>query len=104
MAARVDLLLDANGDLPIDAVGLMPVGNSDKQHLEDLLSSFKGEWKQFIFNGVGLAKYLKSTGTKLNALSNDAKQQMQRDGYSTGRFLLGYDATGKLHIYPNASI
>jgi hypothetical protein len=97
MAARTDLLLLPNGDLPIGAK-LMTTGPSDLQHQKDMFSSFPGEWKQFPNNGIGTARRLKSTGNNTLNLKNTARQQLQRDGYNVGNMQFEYDDTGKLLI------
>lgn len=102
MAARTDLLLDANGDLPIGAT-LMTTGPSDLQHQRDMFSSFPGEWKQFPQNGVGTAGYLKSSGNRLMALNNSARQALQKDGYNVGNIKFKEGIDGKLNIITNAS-
>lgn len=102
MAARTDLLLDANGDLPI-AAKLMTVGPSDLQHQRDMFSAFPGEWKQFPQNGVGVRKYLKASGFKLLTLENKGRQALQADGYSAGKMKFSTDDNGKLITYTNAS-
>lgn len=103
MGARTDLLLDVNGDLPIDAVGLMPTGPADLQVQQDMFASFPGEWKQFIFNGIGVYRSLKVTGTKVQALKNRARQQLLADGYSVGRMNIYNKPDGTLVIQTNAS-
>lgn len=98
---RTDLLLDANDDLPIYVAGLMPFGVSDGQHQRDMFASFPGEWKQFIFNGIGVSKYLKATGNKILALKNIATQQLANDGYNISKINVAFDSTGKLIIGTN---
>lgn len=96
---RTDLLLDSDGDLPIDAPGLMPVGFSDYQHQVDMFAAFPGEWKQFIFNGIGTDRYLKSTGNKLAAFKRNARQQLANDGYGNiSQINAAFNAEGKLVI------
>jgi hypothetical protein len=103
MAARTDLLLDLNGDLPIGAK-LMTTGPSDLQHQKDMFRSFPGEWKQFLNNGIGLAGYLKTSNPKrISTLKNQARQQLQRDGYNVGNMLITFDASGKMIIKTNAT-
>jgi hypothetical protein len=102
MAARTDLLLDPSGDLPIGA-RLMTTGPSDLQHQKDLMASFPGEWKQFIFNGVGTARYIKKSGSNLLSLKNTARQQMQQDGYNVGVMTTYFNPAGTLVIEVNAS-
>ena len=73
-----DFLLDEDGDLLIQN-GDFVIGNSDNQNVEDIISSFAGEWKEFPFVGVGLIQYLKSQdGQKA---TNIIKTQLQADGF-----------------------
>ena len=73
-----DFLLDEDGDLLIQN-GDFVVGNSDNQNVEDIISSFAGEWKELPFVGVGLIQYLKSQdGQKA---TNIIKTQLQADGF-----------------------
>jgi hypothetical protein len=44
-----------NGDFIID--------NSDEQNIENILVSFKGDWKQWPLIGVGIIKYIHSPQT-----------------------------------------
>ncbi len=103
MAARYDLLLDANNDLPIEATGAMPVGPSDLQHQRDMFISFRGEWKQFLQNGVGVPRYLKSTGTSMLELKSAARQALQKDGYSVGNLRIVELSDNSIEIITNAS-
>lgn len=74
-----DFLLDEDGDLLIQN-GDFVVGPSDVQHVEDIIQSFLGEWKQFPFVGVGLLQYIKSEDGQKAVTS--IKEQLQADGYS----------------------
>lgn len=102
MPARTDILLDNNGDFPVDAVGLMPVGYSDRQHIADAFDALQGEWKQFLTNGIGTLKYLKASGTKILFLKKNARTQLQNDGYNVGNLTATFNANNKLIIRPNA--
>lgn len=102
MAARTDLLLDSDGDLPIDFVGLMPIGYSDKQHIKDNFQSFPGEWKQFPTSGIGVGRYLKASGAAILTLKNNARQGLQSDGYKVANMKIGFDGSNRMVIHPNA--
>ena len=82
----------------------MPVGFSDYQHQRDMAQSFPGEWKQFIFNGIGISRYLKATGSKLLALKNNTRQQLQKDGYNPGDIKTTWDDNGTLIIKLNTQL
>lgn len=63
----------SNGDFIIDY--------SDSTHIQDIIESFPGEWKEFPTLGVGLMQYLNSSG-KEQELKNEIKRQITADGYS----------------------
>jgi len=79
MAQFADFIVDSNGDLEIQN-GDFVVGLSDFQHIQDIIYSFAGEWKQFPLVGVGIQQYLKSQNA--SDAVNSIKQQLQSDGYS----------------------
>lgn len=82
MAVRTDIILDADGDFPI--ANNTPIGYSDRQHVADNFVSMIGWWKQFPTNGIGIAKYLKSSGNALLELKRVVRIQLNADGYSIG--------------------
>jgi len=43
-----------NNDLTITPAGDFAIGESDNQHLYDIINSFPGWWKQFPQVGVGI--------------------------------------------------
>jgi hypothetical protein len=47
-----------NGDLVVEA--------SDQRHIEDIIDSAKGEWREFPALGVEIIRYLNSTGQVAN--------------------------------------
>jgi hypothetical protein len=102
MAIRVDLPVKANGDLDLGIKAMAGVF-SDNQHQRDMFSSQPGDWKQFPHNGIGVAKYLKSPSNKLLTLKNQARQQLQNDGYSVGNLQIAFDENNKMLIQTNAS-
>lgn len=97
MAARTDLLLDTNGDLPIGAA-LMTTGPSDEQHQKDMALSNPGDWKQYPQNGIGIGNYVKSTGIRLLQLQKEARQQLVRDGYNVLKLQFKTTGNDKLII------
>ena len=78
-----DILLDANYDLAIER-GDLVTGESDAQHLELLLQTNQGEWRQDPLVGVGLSRYLSSPYGPQQAaeLTRTLSIQLERDGYS----------------------
>lgn len=102
MAIRYDIALKYDGDLPIGAK-LMGTAPSDLQHQKDMFSSFAGEWKQFPSNGVGIARYLKSSGNDLLTIEKKGRQALKADGYTAGKMKFSYSNENKLIIDTNAS-
>lgn len=80
MAARIDILLDADGDLPIEDNNLT-LGFSDEQHMKDCIVSNVGWWKQYPANGVGISLYQKSRYNRAY-VENKVKQQLTNDRYT----------------------
>ena len=103
MAIRTDLALDSSGDLPIEAVGLMPVAPSDNQHIKDAFASFRGDWKQYLQNGIGVRRKLKSTGLRMLDLERESRIQLTRDGYKVGNLKVRESANQTIVITPNVS-
>lgn len=90
-----DFLSDENGDLLIQN-GDFVVGASDFQHVEDIITSFCGEWKQYPILGVGLLQYLNSQNPQ--KATTIIKQQLQSDGYNLQNAQVGVDTNGTLKV------
>ena len=100
MAFR-DLKLVKN-DLFIDtSIGDFGIEDSDFQHIQDIINSFPGWWKNFPEIGVGGQAYIKSSGQD-QALARNIKIQLQGDGYSVDNVQISRDNAGNLVITPNA--
>lgn len=63
----------SNGDFVIE--------QSDPQHIELIIDSWFGGWKQFPLCGVGIDNFIKSAGQSL-ALKRAISVQLEADGYS----------------------
>ncbi len=72
-----DILLDETGDLAI-INGDFAFGESTIQHQTLLLSSQKGEWKEFPKTGIGIENYLNDDTT--NDMMNEISDQFEKDG------------------------
>jgi len=90
-----DFLLDDDGDLLIQN-GDFVVGASDVQHVEDIINSFVGEWKQYPILGAGLLQYLNSENAQ--QASTNIKQQLQSDGYSLQSVKVNIDSEDNLRV------
>ena len=72
-----DFLIDTDYDLAVTG-GDIATGNSNVQHQQLLLATFKGEWKEKPTMAVGAAGFLKDADTQ--GLSAEIKQEFERDG------------------------
>lgn len=91
-----------DNDLYIDPkTGDFSIVPSDNFHIEDILSSEPGWWKQFPLVGAMLRKLLKG---KFNSqvVESTIKQQLEADGYQVGRPYVKIDRNGKAIVSPNA--
>jgi len=71
------------GDIEIDN-GDFVVSESDQQHIEDILISSKGDYKQSPFSGVGIRDWLKgpSSLSIINDLEKEIRMQLVYDSFS----------------------
>ena len=78
---RSDILQDSTGDIYINPnTNDFDFGASDVNHINDIIVSFPGWWKQFPSLGVGVMAYLKGKGNSQSLLKS-IRLQMQSDGY-----------------------
>lgn len=78
MADRNDILNNSDGTLQT-AAGDFVVGNSDEQHIMDILESRPGDWKRTPTTGYGIYDAMKS---EINQASRKRMQkQLQAEGY-----------------------
>lgn len=77
---RKDLTLGTEtGDL-VFTNGDLAIGDSDEQNAQLILDAEKGEYKEHPQVGVGLHKYLKSTGRE-REMRREIAVQLELDGY-----------------------
>ena len=74
-----DILLNDDGDLQFEN-GDFKKGESTYQHQRFLLTSQKGEWREYPLVGVGLQDYLNDHN--LSDLSFEIENQFENDGMS----------------------
>jgi hypothetical protein len=98
---RTDILLNNNDCLFSD--GDFSAGASDEQHIIDTIAAFKGWWKQYPLDGVGVAYYQKGNVDKQD-LTKNIRIQLQSDGYRVDNPTVNLSADGQLIINPNASL
>tara|TARA_R110002020_G_scaffold180781_1_gene375426 strand:+ start:2114 stop:2434 length:321 start_codon:yes stop_codon:yes gene_type:complete len=100
MAKAKDIRFDnETNDLFIDPVtGDFAITESDTRHVNDLIESFAGWWKEFPAVGVGIRRSSATSGSK-QRVSRDVKIQMIADGYKvTG---IQFDKEGKIFVTGN---
>jgi len=73
-----DFLQDDNNDLIIEN-GDFKVGDAESQHIQDLLLSAKGEWKEHPLVGAELQRELKAR--EYTRAVREANIQLTADGY-----------------------
>lgn len=95
-----DFLLDQDGDLLIRD-GDFAVGESDDQHIEDIITAFPGWWKQFPLLGVGIFQNIKSSQNPQD-LERSIKINLQSDGYDVSNARVAINGNGKMEVSPNA--
>lgn len=81
MATAKDFLQDTDNDILIENNDFV-IGNSDDDHIVDIINSNQGDWKEYVLCGVGIDNYLNSSGLQLK-LKQVILQQLAADGYSS---------------------
>ncbi|QOG04328.1 hypothetical protein [Flavobacterium sp. MDT1-60] len=75
-------LLIIKGDFEGDLKGDFAIKDSDQQHIEHLLLSQKGSYKEFPILGVGIKKYINSPdATSRLRLENEIDKQLSYDNF-----------------------
>jgi len=80
MAKAHDIRLDDNGDLFIDSGGDFEISESDTRHVDDIIDSYIGHWKEFPTVGVGIKRKQSQSGS-IQRVSREIKIQLIADGY-----------------------
>lgn len=99
MVLAYDILLGADGDLPIEQNNFT-IGPSDNQHLQDAMLAAPGWWKQFPQNGIAIVSYQKARVQPLKVLAK-VKQQLSNDGYTLVNPKVPF-INGTMGVIPNA--
>lgn len=82
-----DVILDDSNDLSITDNGDFSILDSDQQHVILIINTYFGQWKQSPFLGVGIIRYLNSSGQQ-NVLKRNITVQMIADGYKVNDIIL----------------
>jgi len=98
----VDFLVDANGDLQEDPVTQDWVeGNSDGQHIQDILTLEPGELKYDPLMGVGILKSMNGPSNN-SALRKTILMQLEADEYNVLNLILETNENGISNIQIDA--
>jgi len=77
-----------NNDLAIDATtGDFYIGDSDTQHVKDIISCFVGWYKEFPTIGVGVKRFLGRPGG-IQVLKREIKLHLKSDGYRADNIII----------------
>lgn len=77
-----------NNDLFINPeTGDFLVGESDTQHVQDIINSNVGWWKEFPTLGVGIKKYLGNPGG-IQVVKRAVKIHLKSDGYRVDNVII----------------
>lgn len=91
-----DFLFDDDGDLKI-VDGDFVVGESDLQHVEDLILSGPGWYKEFKELGVNAQQYIGSSGRQ-QEIERNIRLNLQADGFNVNRLRVQQLSTGLFKI------
>lgn len=96
MAKAQDFILDSDGDILIQD-GDFVIGESDGQHIRDIMSSVPGWFKEFPFVGFNPYQFLNSRSS-VQQQSQLAKIQLESDGYvvDANQLSISIDSDGKI--------
>ena len=81
-----DIILDDDFDLIIEN-GDFKVSESDMQHIQLICITDLGHWKNAPLLGVGIEKYISSSG-QTDALKRSINIQLSADGYRVNEILV----------------
>lgn len=99
-STRTDFLLDDTGDLLIEN-GDFAIGLSDEQHVSDIVSANKGDYRQFPTVGADLSKFLNKQDNNISQLKRDIQVNLEADGYRVKNFSIDSAGAMNLDYEPN---
>ena len=99
-STRTDFLYDDDGDLLI-IDGDFATGLSDEQHVSDILSANKGDYRQFPTVGAGLIRFVKKQDNNLAELKREIQVNLQSDGYKVTDLTIASTGDMNLDYEPN---
>lgn len=96
----VDILLTNEGDLKYKNNDLV-IGFSDNQNILDILQSVKGDYKRSPQIGLNAVSFTNATATS-TTIRNQAKLQLELDGFRVKDILVTRNSDGTTNIDPHA--
>jgi hypothetical protein len=101
--AANDIQLVATQDNNFDLLfedGDIVIRMSNGQHIQAILSSEKGNWREHPMLGVGIQRYLNSLNTysEITELSRKIRLQLEADGMQVGKLELKTSSKNLLNI------
>ena len=94
---------EKDNDLHINpATGDFEFVEASQQHIQDILQTNPGEWKEFPAVGCGIMKLLKGKLSE-QAVESVIKEQLEADGNFVNRPEVTITKSGKATIQPNAT-
>ena len=85
--ARRDLHTGENSDLFIDPnVGDFIIRDSDVAHIDNIVGTNAGEWKQYPLLGVGIINFLNGAAG-LQVAKRQIQDQLENDGYDVEKIV-----------------
>lgn len=77
-----DYLLDDDFDLAPAKNGDFAIGDSDEQHIQLILFSKPGDWRQYLRLGVFIHQYLKAPESVRIGFERNMRVQLKSDNYN----------------------
>lgn len=81
--------------------GDLVIAESDNQHIQDILQSEPGWYKEFPQVGASVRKLLKAR-INVQKVTSLIKQQLEADGYQVNQPTVSINANGKTIVNPRA--
>jgi hypothetical protein len=81
MSKAQDIRLTEGDDLFVTTDGDFDITESDTQHVDTIIDSWVGHWKEFPTVGVGIKRKLAQSGN-IQKVSREIKIQLTADGYN----------------------
>ena len=95
MAKAQDIKLGDDNDLFIDETGDFVFADSDTRHVDDIIDSYVGQWREFPAVGVGVKRKQSQSGS-IQIVSREIRVQLVADGYTVSG--IKFDNSGGVYV------